>query len=131
MDQQSYSISDLAAEFGITTRTMRFYEEKGLLTPRREGQKRLYNAGDRARLTLILRGKRIGLTLDESRDIIEMYESGQDNAEQLHLLLGKIEERRQLLRTQLVDINNMLSALDDVQTRVEQALQNTTRGVNP
>ena len=122
------SISDLAREFGVTTRTIRFYEEKGLLSPLREGQKRLYKPTDRVRLSLILRGKRIGLTLDESRDIIDMYEHGQDNAEQLHSLLGKVDERRQLLQGQLEDIQDMLTELEDVQARCEHALSLLTKG---
>ncbi len=75
------------------------------------------------RLNLILRGKRCGLSLEESRDIIDMYEPGQNNAEQLHSLLGKIEQRRSILQTQLADIRQMLKELDDVQSRCEQALQ--------
>jgi DNA-binding transcriptional MerR regulator len=122
------NISDLAREFGVTTRTIRFYEEKGLLSPVREGQKRLYKPTDRVRLGLILRGKRIGLTLDESRDIIDMYEHGQDNAEQLHSLLGKVDERRRLLQEQMQDIQNMLTELEDVQSRCEHALSLLTTG---
>jgi DNA-binding transcriptional MerR regulator len=126
MNDQRYSISDLAQEFAITTRAIRFYEEKGLLSPQRQGQKRLFGAADRVRLDLILRGKRIGLTLEESRDIIEMYEPGQNNSEQLNLLLGKVKQRRTLLQAQLLDIQHMLSELDDVQQRCEHALTITT-----
>ena len=126
MDNHQYGISELAREFGITTRAIRFYEEKGLLKPQRQGQKRLFNTADRVRLDLILRGKRIGLTLEESRDIIEMYEPGQSNAEQLNLLLAKITERRALLQAQLQDIQHMQTELDDIQQRCEQALKLTT-----
>jgi DNA-binding transcriptional MerR regulator len=128
MTQHYYSISDLAREFEITTRALRFYEEKGLLHPRREGQKRLFNPADRVRLELILRGKRIGLTLEESRGIIDMYEPGQDNAEQLNSVLGKITKRRQLLKDQLEDIQTMLGELDAVQNRCEQALKTIEKG---
>ena len=76
---KSYSISELSQEFDVTTRTLRFYEEKGLLAPTRKGQSRIYAARDRARLKLILRGKRLGLTLEESRDIILMYDSTSTN----------------------------------------------------
>ena len=120
---EHYSISELSAEFDITPRTIRFYEEKGLLRPAREGQKRLFSPADRVRLDLILRGKRCGLTLDESRDIIDMYEPGQNNAEQLHSLLGKIAERRATLQAQLADIRQMMKELDAVQARCEQALE--------
>jgi len=131
MTQQHYSISDLAREFDITTRAIRFYEEKGLLTPEREGQKRLFSPTDRVRLDLILRGKRIGLTLEESRGIIDMYEPGQDNAEQLNSLLGKVDERRQLLKLQLQDIQAMLAELDQVQARCEKALENIEKEATP
>jgi DNA-binding transcriptional MerR regulator len=123
MPDRDYSISDLASEFDITPRTIRFYEEKGLLHPQREGQKRLFSHRDRVRLGLILRGKRCGLTLEESREIIDMYEPGQNNAEQLHSLLGKIDERRRILQTQMDDIRHMLRELDEVQHRCEQALE--------
>ncbi len=75
------------------------------------------------RLGLILRGKRCGLTLEESRDIIDMYEPGQNNAEQLHSLLGKIDERRAIITTQLADLKQMLQELDEVQARCQAALQ--------
>ena len=123
MSRSHYTISELASEFDITPRTIRFYEEKGLLNPAREGQKRLFSPADRVRLNLILRGKRCGLSLEESRDIIEMYEPGQNNAEQLHSLLGKIAERRAVLQAQLADMKHMLKELDQVQARCEQALQ--------
>jgi DNA-binding transcriptional MerR regulator len=126
LEERDYTISELARDYSVTTRTIRFYEEKGLLSPQRRGQKRLFSAADRVRLDLILRGKRIGLTLEESRDIIEMYEPGQNNSEQLNLLLGKVRERRTLLQTQLQDIQHMLSELDDVQQRCENALKLTT-----
>ena len=131
MTQQHYSISELAREFGITTRALRFYEEKGLLTPRREGQKRLFSPTDRVRLELILRGKRIGLTLEESRGIIDMYEPGQDNAEQLNSLIGTVDERRRQLQGQVQDIQAMLAELDDVQARCEHALKNIEKEAKP
>lgn len=122
MAEQTWTISELAREFDITTRTIRFYEEKGLLKPERVGQQRRYHNADRVRLTLILRGKRIGLSLQESQDIIEMYHPGQDNAQQLRKLLAKIEERREMLRAQMKDLQAMLGELDDVQDRCEAAL---------
>ena len=90
----TFSISDLASEFGITTRTIRFYEEKGLLRPRREGTRRIYSPADRTRLRLILRGKRLGLSLDESAEIIHMYGTPGKNRRQLELLISRIEDRR-------------------------------------
>ncbi len=131
MPDRTYSISDLASEFDITPRTIRFYEEKGLLAPAREGQKRLFSHTDRVRLGLILRGKRCGLSLEESRDIIDMYAPGQNNAEQLHSLLGKIAERRAIITTQLADLKDMLQELDEVQARCEAALQTIQEEATP
>ena len=131
MIDRTFSISELASEFDITPRTIRFYEEKGLLNPRRAGQTRIFSGADRVRLNLILRGKRCGLTLEESRDIIDMYEPGQNNAEQLHSLLGKIEERRGILQAQMADIRHMLKELDDVQARCHAALQSIEEEATP
>ena len=122
MTDKPYNISQLAREFDITTRTIRFYEEKGLLQPARDGQKRLYSNADRVRLSLILRGKRIGLSLEESRDIIEMYTPGADNDEQLRLLIDKISQRRRLLTEQMADIQHVLQELVEVQARCLRAL---------
>lgn len=120
--QGFYTISELAKEFDVTTRTIRFYEEKGLIQPRRDGQKRLYSPADRVRIKLILRGKRIGLTLAECVEVIDMYDPGHNNLEQLHSLIDKVAQRRALLVRQKKDIDDMLAGLDEVQTLCEQAL---------
>ncbi|MEE4280007.1 MAG: MerR family DNA-binding transcriptional regulator [Halieaceae bacterium] len=125
MSDRSYSISELAAEFGVSTRTIRFYEEKGYLSPRREGQRRVYSAADRARIRLILRGKRIGLSLAESVEIIDLYHSHGSDAEQRSLLLEKIEERRQTLKQQQRDLRAMLGALDEVEALCRDATGQT------
>ncbi len=122
MPNQTYTISELAKEFGITTRTMRFYEEKGLISPRREGQKRLYSAADRVRIKLILRGKRIGMSLNECVEVIDMYDPEHNNADQLHSLISTVQQRRELLRQQKRDINDMLTGLQEVQSLCESAL---------
>lgn len=119
---RTYSISELAEEFAITTRAIRFYEEKGLLQPRRQGQTRIYGAADRVKLILILRGKRLGLSLEESRDIIEMYHPDQDNSQQLQTLLDKIREKREHLKQQLQDLRTMMRELDEAETRCLDAL---------
>ncbi len=106
-----FSISDLAKEFEISTRTLRFYEEKGLLTPQRRGSTRLFSAADRVRLKLILRGKRLGFSLQESREIIDLYEPETANARQLQLLLDKIQQKRELLENQKREIDAMLRDL--------------------
>ncbi|NND69014.1 MAG: MerR family DNA-binding transcriptional regulator [Halioglobus sp.] len=121
MPEQTYSISELAREFGVTTRTIRFYEEKGLITPRREGQHRRYSPADRVRIKLILRGKRIGMTLEESAEVVDMYNPG-DNAGQLESLLDKVDARREKLLAQKRDIDAMLAGLDEVRTLCRQAL---------
>lgn len=118
-----YSISDLAAEFDITTRTLRFYEEKGLLNPRRSGQSRIYTQADRTRLKLVLRGKRLGLSLDESAKIIGMYDPQTHNRQQLQTLLTAIAERKQQLLEQLEELNAMLGDLDEVELRTRTALE--------
>lgn len=120
---RQYSISELASEFDITTRSIRFYEEKGLLQPTRNGQARIYSAADRTKLRLILRGKRLGLSLEESRDIIEMYDPQRDNSPQLQRLIDKIREKREMLQRQLRDIETLLQDLDDAEARCVDALQ--------
>ena len=122
----TYTISELAREFGITTRTIRFYEEKGLVSPHREGQKRIYSAADRVRIKLILRGKRIGMSLDESAQVIDMYDPQTDNSQQLQSLLATVRERRAILEQQKKDIDEMLSGLNEVQALCENALATTT-----
>lgn len=114
--QQTFGISELASEFGVSTRTIRFYEEKGYIHPRRDGQRRVYSAADRARIRLILRGKRIGLSLAESVEIIDMYQPGGSDAGQLDTLLARIAERRAALEQQRRDLEATLAALDEVET---------------
>ena len=108
----TYTISDLSREFRVTPRTLRFYEEKGMLRPARIGQRRLYNQADRVRLSLILRGKRLGFTLEESFAIISMYNPRGSNVDQLERLVEKIREKREHLREQQREIRDMLRELD-------------------
>ena len=122
MPEKTYTISDLAKEFGVTTRTIRFYEEKGLITPLREGQKRLYSPADRVRIKLILRGKRIGMTLQECVDFIDMYDPEHNNDDQLHSLIDDVKHRREKLQQQKKDIDDMLFGLEEVQALCEAAL---------
>jgi len=130
VSDRTYTISELAREFGITTRTIRFYEEKGLIHPRREGQRRLYTPGDRVRIRLILRGKRIGMTLQECVEFIDMYDPEHNNRDQLHSLIADVRQRRADLQQQRRDIDDMLAALDEVEGLCEQAL-NTGSGHRP
>ena len=122
MVDKTFTISELAREFGVTTRTIRFYEEKGLIQPLRDGQKRLYTPADRVRIKLILRGKRIGMSLQESVDVIDMYDPSRNNTQQLNSLIKTVQARRATLEQQKKDIDDMLSGLDEVQTLCEKAL---------
>ncbi|MEH6518153.1 MAG: MerR family DNA-binding transcriptional regulator [Halioglobus sp.] len=128
MGKPNYTISELAKEFSVTTRTIRFYEEKGLVHPERNGQARIYTAADRVRIKLILRGKRIGMSLQESAEVIDMYDPDHNNAEQLRTLIETVEARRLLLLQQKKDIDDMLSGLDEVQSLCQTALH---RGQQP
>ena len=123
-----YSISDLCKEFDITTRTIRHYEDLGLLSPSRRGQSRVYTPSDRTRLRLILRGKRLGLSLEDSRQIIDMYEPGKTNINQLNTLIDAIRVQRTKLNQQLDDISKLLEDLNDAEANCVIALK--TNGHN-
>lgn len=123
-----YSISDLCKEFDITTRTIRHYEDLGLLSPSRRGQSRVYTPSDRTRLRLILRGKRLGLSLEDSRQIIDMYEPGKTNISQLNTLIDAIRVQRTKLNQQLDDISKLLKDLNDAEANCVIALK--TNGQN-
>lgn len=122
---RTYSISDLAKEFDITTRTIRFYEDKGLLSPSRQGQMRIYSAGDRTILKLILRGKRLGFSLDQSREIIKMYDPSSNNRDQLTALLESVRAKREQLERQRHDIEIMMLDLQESEERCLEAMNNT------
>ena len=119
---KTYSISDLASEFEITTRTIRFYEEKGYLNPKRDGTRRIYDPADRTRLRLILRGKRLGLSLEETADLIKMYGSQRGNRQQLKKFIVRIEEKRAELEQKRSDLDVMLHDLQDVEDKCHLAL---------
>ena len=119
---KTYTIGDLANEFGITTRTIRFYEEKGYLSPKRNGTRRIYNATDRTSLRLILRGKRLGLSLDETADMIQMYGSPGGNRKQLEIFLTRIGEKRAELERKRKDLEVMLNDLQGVEEKCQLAL---------
>ncbi|MAE04232.1 MerR family DNA-binding transcriptional regulator [Porticoccaceae bacterium] len=120
-----YSISQLSKEFDVTTRTIRHYEELGLIKPARRGQTRVYSPSDRTRLRLILRGKRLGLSLENSREIIDMYEPGKTNVEQLKKLINAIQAQRIKLNQQLDDISNLLTDLNQAEADCIDALKST------
>ena len=117
----TYTISDLAKEFDLTTRAMRFYEDMGLLQPQREGpagRNRVYTARDRTRLKLTLRAKRLGLSLTEAKEIIDSYDSPRDTAPQLKKFLAVLTEHRTKLEAQLVDLQ---ANLDEIRVHEKEA----------
>jgi DNA-binding transcriptional MerR regulator len=107
-----FTISELAREFGVTTRTIRFYEDEGLLSPRREGTNRIFSPRDRVRLKLALRGKRLGFSLAEIRELFELYDISRDEHKQLEEFLARLERRRAHLEQQREDIEVMLREID-------------------
>ena len=118
----SSSISDLAREFGVTTRAIRFYEDEGLLRPGRSGRQRVYRTRDRVRLKLILRGKRLGFSLNEVGEIINMYDSNPGEAGQLRYFLEQIRQRRETLKQQHHDIDVTLQELDTIEAQCQDRL---------
>ncbi len=122
-DSMAFSIGDLAREFDITTRTIRHYEDIGLLKPQRSGQTRIYSPEDRTRLRLILRGKRLGFSLEESRAIVDLYDPSHGNVEQLQTLTEHIQQQREKVTRQLRDINKMIKSLDEAEAACRKALK--------
>ena len=123
MSDTTFTISELAKEFDITPRTIRFYEDEGLLSPARKGMQRIYNKKDRVHLKLIVRGKRLGFSLAESRALIEMYDPGSQNKRQLQALLDAIDASSQRLEQQLTDIQIMKDELTNARKRCKKAMQ--------
>jgi len=118
LSPKTYSITELSKEFDITTRSIRHYEQEKLITPQRAGSQRIYTKGDRVRLQLILRGKRIGFSLAEIREIITMYDSPCGEQKQTELLVSKIAQRRSALSQQQKDIDTMLVELSQLEQRL-------------
>ncbi|WP_199153251.1 MerR family DNA-binding transcriptional regulator [Chromobacterium sp. ASV23] len=117
-----FTISDLAREFDVTLRTIRFYEEQGLIEPQRDGRQRLFTRRDRARLKLILRGKRIGLSLAEIREIIDMYQLARDEASQSQKLLDLLLARRRQLEEQRRDIDAVLDEIGTLEAHCRKVI---------
>ena len=118
----TYSISQLAREFEVTPRTIRFYEDKGLLSPRRAGTTRIYSGRDRVRLRLVLRGKRLGFSLREIAEIIDMYDSEPGEIGQLEYMLQRLQERRSQLQGRRRDIELTLAELDQLESQCRSRL---------
>lgn len=120
---RTYSISDLASEFEVTPRTLRYYEEKGLLEPTRSGQIRRYSGADRTRLILVLRGKTLGLSLQESAELIDMYDPSSNNNAQLSRLIEKIQTRKAQLVAQKLELEQMIDDLDAWEQRSRKSMK--------
>lgn len=124
----SYTITELAQEFEITPRAIRFYEDLGLLQPRREGRHRIYSHRDRTRLKLTLRGKRLGLPLQDIKQLVDMYETGTDTRPQLEAFIQVLQAHRRQLAQQLDDIRVTLAEIDEHESRCRQLLEKSFPG---
>jgi DNA-binding transcriptional MerR regulator len=124
VDRETYTVGRLAAELGVTTRTLRFYEEAGIVTPARTGSgaARSYDARDRARLVLALRGKRFGMSLAEIREIVDMYDAEPGESGQIQRLLASLETVRADLLARRTELTRTLREVDDVTRRCESRL---------
>jgi DNA-binding transcriptional MerR regulator len=120
---ETYGIAELAREFGVTARTIRHYEDEGLIAPLRDGQRRVYRPRDRTRLRLILRGRRLGFALAEVREIVDLYDAAPGEAGQLELLLAKIAGRRTELEAKRADIEATLTDLEIVERNCRKRLK--------
>ncbi|WP_417822021.1 MerR family transcriptional regulator [Terasakiella sp.] len=118
-----YTVPELAKELGITPRAIRFYETKELLSPQRAGTTRVYTRKDRARLILILRGKRLGFSLAEIREFLDLYETDVDHVEQILMLRKKVRHRIDDLEEQRIELESVLVELKDIESQCDEALQ--------
>ena len=120
-----FAIADLAREFGISTRAIRFYETKGLLNPERVGSTRIFRRRDRARLILILRGKRLGFSLRDISDYLSLYEADRTQHAQVNLLVEKVDQRMLMLEQQLADLQTTLVELREIKKLAGEVLAQT------
>jgi len=118
-----YTIGDLSREFGVTLRTLRFYEDKGLLNPKRQGMTRLYNRRDRARLKLVLMGKKVGFSLVEIKEMLDLYDLKDGQETQLKVALEKFQNQIDVLKQQKLDIEQAISELTQTMDVVSGMLQ--------
>jgi DNA-binding transcriptional MerR regulator len=120
---REWTIAEVAEEFGVTHRTIRYYEDQGLVSPERRGTQRVFHPRDRVRLSLVLRGKRLGFGLEEIRRIVDMYDQTPGEAGQLRYLLDQIATRRADLEQRRADLEQTLAELDDVEARCRRDLR--------
>jgi DNA-binding transcriptional MerR regulator len=125
--KSTYSITELAKEFDVTTRAIRFYEDQGLLTPRREGQRRIYSNRDRVRLKLTLRGKRLGFTLSHIKELFDIYDSPKGEQAQIEQYLELLAQRRAQLVQQREDIEAVLGEIDAFEGQCRKLLLDAER----
>lgn len=125
---KSYTISDLAREFGVTTRTLRHYEDQGLVTPARDGINRIYTARDRVRLKLALRGKRLGFSLNDIRELFELYDLANGERGKLEEFAIKLDRRRAQLAQQREDVEVMLDEINFFATQCQRLLTEAEPG---
>ncbi len=123
MTSRRFSISELAKEYGVTPRAIRHYEDEGLLSPERKGQARIYYTRDRTRLRLILRGRRLGFSLQEIKELLDLYDADPSEVTQLKYFLVKVGERRHMLLRQRDDIDATLEELDQIENNCSEVLQ--------
>ena len=126
MSEPTFSIGELAKSMDITPRSIRFYEEQGLLSPTRIGQNRIYMKKDQVRLKLILRGKRLGFSLAETKTLFDLYDSHQNSKVQLEAMLKMTDEKRAHMQQQLEDIEMLKAELEDVEARCQEELNALT-----
>jgi DNA-binding transcriptional MerR regulator len=126
-----YSVTELAQDLGVTARTIRFYEDQGLILPQRAGATRVYTHRDRARMILILRGKRLGFSIKEIKEFLDLYVMDVTQVEQMQLLLAKVRERTRLLDEQRSALDETLRELKDIEKLTVDALMQKGVGVNP
>jgi DNA-binding transcriptional MerR regulator len=129
--QRTYTITELAAEFALTPRAIRFYEDVGLLTPQRAGRNRVYAQRDRTRLKLTLRGKRLGFTLSEIRTLLDLYESPTDTLPQLQAFLDTVVHHREILERQRADLDATLEDLAQYEAQARTLLERNTARAKP
>lgn len=127
-NNQEYSIKELSSAYGVTARTLRYYEDQGLLSPKRDGQHRIYNNADRVRLAWILRGRRVGFSLAEIGEMLDLYDLGDGRKTQRAVTLARCEERIQALKAQRDDLNATLKELQGFSTLISNGIRDEHTG---